>query len=387
MLKRILAVAQREYGILTSRAIYVMCMVVFPLLVTVFFTSIMDEGQPQDMPVGVVDLDNSSTTRKLVRMLDSFQSSEVVAHYYSVDEAREAVQRGEIYGFLYFPAQTTDKLLSGRQPKISFYYTNTSLTAGSLVYKDMKTVCTLASAAVGQATLQAKGLRKDQMMAILQPISVDAHNVGNPWVSYNIYLSTMLVPGCLLLFVFLMTAYSFGTEFKFGTNKELMEVAGDNLFVAIVGKLSLQTVVYTITMWISLVYMFGILHFPVAGHTALVFFLGFLTVVASQGFALFIFAIMPSLRMSMSISSLWSVLSFSMVGSAFPVFAMDKPLEMLANLFPLRHYYMIYQLCIFNDFPLTDAGFHVVMLVAFIFMPWILYKRLGNAMRNFTYMA
>ena len=45
-------------------------MVIFPIFVTFFFTSLMNEGQPQDMPVGVVDLDNSVTTRKLTRMLD-----------------------------------------------------------------------------------------------------------------------------------------------------------------------------------------------------------------------------------------------------------------------------------------------------------------------------
>ena len=52
----------------------------------------------------------------------------------------------------------TSDMLALRQPTMSFYYSNTSLTAGSLIYKDMKTVSTLASAGVGQAVLQAKGL-------------------------------------------------------------------------------------------------------------------------------------------------------------------------------------------------------------------------------------
>lgn len=90
-----------------ANRMYLFCMIVFPVFVTFFFTSLMDEGQPQDMPVGVVDLDNSSTTRKLTRLLDSFQSTKVVAHYPSVDEARHAVQKGDIYGFVYFPKNTT----------------------------------------------------------------------------------------------------------------------------------------------------------------------------------------------------------------------------------------------------------------------------------------
>lgn len=87
---------------MAANRMYLLSMLLFPVFVTVFFTSFMHEGQPENMPVGVVDLDNTTTTRKLTRLLDSFQSSEVVAHYPSVEEARQAMQRGDIYGFLYF---------------------------------------------------------------------------------------------------------------------------------------------------------------------------------------------------------------------------------------------------------------------------------------------
>lgn len=386
MLSAIIRVAIRECRIILSHPIYLVCMVFFPLLVTAFFTTLMNEGQPVEMPVGVVDQDNTTTTRKLTRTLDSFQSSKVVAHYATVDEARHAIQRGEIYAFMYFPKHTTDKLLSGRQPKISFYYTNTSLTAGSLIFKDMKTMSVLGSAAVGQATMQAKGLRPEQISALLQPIALDAHNVGNPWISYNIYLSTMLVPGSLLLFIFLMTPYAFGTEIKFGTGKELMATAKDSIINAIIGKLLPHTLIFLLVIYTAMMYMFGLLHFPAPGGKAMLLFLGLIGVLGTQGLALFIFGMMPSLRMAMSICSLWGVLSFSMVGSAFPVIAMDAPLQALAWLFPLRHYYIIYQLCVFNSFPLTDALPHVVALIVFILLPLLLTRRIGKAMRTYKYM-
>ena len=103
IIKRIQQIAIRECHRLKANRIYLFSMVVFPIFVTLFFTSLMAEGQPQDMPVGVVDLDNSTTTRKLTRMLDSFQSSKVVAHYPNFESARLAMQHNEIYGFLYFP--------------------------------------------------------------------------------------------------------------------------------------------------------------------------------------------------------------------------------------------------------------------------------------------
>lgn len=146
MLKRIYQIALRECGIMWKNPIYGFCMVVFPLVVVIFFTSLMNEGLPTDMPVGIVDQDNTPTTRQMVRTLDAFQTSHVVAYYPTVNEARHAIQRNEIYAFLYIPKGTTAGLMNASQPKISFYYSSVSLVAGSMLFRDLKTVSTLGSA-------------------------------------------------------------------------------------------------------------------------------------------------------------------------------------------------------------------------------------------------
>jgi ABC-2 type transport system permease protein len=108
-------------------------------------------------------------------------------------------------------------------------------------------------------------------------------------------------------------------------------------------------------------------------------------VLASQGWGVFIFGLIPSLRMSMSVCSLWAVLSFSMVGAAFPVFAMDSPLQSLSWLFPLRHYYIIYQLCVFNTYPLSYVIWHIVALIGFSLLPLLVAHRIFKAFREFGY--
>ena len=359
-------------------------MVLFPLLAMFFFTSLMDEGLPQDMPVGVVDLDNTSTSRGLIRRLDGFQSTHVVAHYPSVAEARRAIQDNHIYAFLYIPKGTTDALLSSRQPKISYYYNMGYVMAGSLLMRDLKTISTLGSAAVGQATMRAKGYTPEQIQAFLQPIRIDLHQVSNPWTNYNAYLSTVLVPGVMMLFIFLITAYSLGMELKFGVGREWLALADNNIVVAIIGKFLIQVVIWLLMIFGYEIYVFGILGFPHQGVGMLIL-LGLLEVFASVGFGIFAFGLMPSLRMSMSVCSLWAVLSFSMAGSAFPVMGMDSALQSLSWLFPLRHYYMVFQICAFNGFPLLEAWFHFVALVGFTLLPWFVVRKIKNAMLHYVY--
>ena len=209
---QILDISLRELDILRKNPIYAFCMVVFPMMTVLFFTTMLDEGLPQDLPIGVVDHDDSSVSRSLIRNLDAMQSSHVAYHFASVTEARDAMQENKVYAFLYIPEGMTAKLLAGRRPKISYYYTMTCMTAGSMAMKDLKTISTLGSASVGQATLSAKGATPRQIKAALQPVTIDTHQIANPEGSYNVYLTTALVPGIMMLFMSLLSAYSLGME-------------------------------------------------------------------------------------------------------------------------------------------------------------------------------
>ena len=384
-LVNIWTIAQRECKILLKNRIYGFCMLVFPLLSLLFFTSLMEEGLPEDMPVGVVDLDNTSTSRSIVRRLDSFQNSQVVAHYASVAEARHAIQENEIYAFLYIPKGTTEELISSRRPKISYYYNLASIMSGALLMKDLKTISTLGSAAVGQATMRAKGYTPEQIQAFLQPVRIDLHQIGNPWTNYNVYLTTVFVPGVMMLFMFLISAYSLGMELKFARGKELLAKADNNIVVAILGKFLPQIMVFLILIFFYEFYIYHVLHFPHVGGWRMILLLSLLQVFASVGFGIFAFGLTPSLRMSMSVCSLWAVLSFSLAGSAFPVMGMDTPIQALTWLFPLRHYYMLYQITVFNGYPLIDAWFHLVALVGFTLLPWFVVHKIKNAMLTYVY--
>ncbi|MFC2665433.1 MAG: ABC transporter permease [Prevotella histicola] len=384
-LKRIVSIASREVGLIVHNPIYICCMVVFPIITIFFFTSLMSEGQPEKLPCGVVDNDNTSTTRALIQRLDAFQSTRVVAHYNNVSEARQAIQRGEIYGFLYIPDHMTADLIAQRQPKVSFYYSNVTLVAGGMVFKDLKTITTLVSASVGSAKLQMLGKTNREIRNFIQPIAIDLHMIGNPWMSYNVYLSSIMIPGVLVLFMLLITVYSIGTELKFGRAREWIQMADYNIFVALTGKLLPQTLIFLSIFLGFEWYIYGYLNFPHPGGLPMILLIAVLTVLSSQGFGAFAFGLMPSLRMSMSVCSLWAVVGFSACGATFPLFAMDGMIQALAEIIPLRHYHMIYQICVFNGYPLIDAWQNVIILVGFACLPILTMRNLKRAMLEYVY--
>ena len=382
---RIFRIARREVFRIATRPLYLFCMIIAPLFCYLFFTTLMWNGLPTDMPAGVVDLDNTATTRSIIRNLDAFQQTKIIAHYPSFADARKAMQQGKIYAFYYIPKGTTEKALASRQPKVSFYTNYSYLVAGSLLYKDQRTMSELAGGAIGRATLYAKGATEDQAMAFLQPIVIDSHVLNNPWLNYSVYLSNTIIPGILMLLIFMTTVYTIGREMKNNTQKEWMGMADNSITVALTGKLLPQTVVFFVMATFYNVYLYGFLHYPCNSGILPMLFAGLLLVLASQAFGVFLFGLFTTVRLALSTASLWGVISFSISGMSFPVMAMNPVLQALANLFPLRHYFLIYVDLALNGYPLIYAWHSVVALMLFMLLPFFILKRLRTVLLHYVY--
>lgn len=234
----------------------------------------------------------------------------------------------------------------------------------------------LASAAVGQATLLAKGATEEQALAFLQPVVISTHALNNPWLNYSVYLCNTLFPGILMLLIFLTTVYTIGTELKDKTSKELMQLADNSIVTALVGKLIPQTVTFFIMATFYNVYLYGFLHYPCHSGIFPMLLAGLLLVLASQAFGVFLFGLFGSLRLALSAASLWGVISFSISGFTFPVMAMHPTLQALSVLFPLRHYFLLYVNCALDGYPLMNAAPYVVGLLLFAMLPLLLLRRL-----------
>ena len=375
----------RECHRLVSRPLYLFCMVGAPLFCYVFFTTLMSSGLPTNMPVGIVDQDQTSTTRQLVRNLDAFEQTAVVAHYPTINEARTAMQRGEIYGFFYIPEGTTADAQAQRQPTVSFYTNNTLLIAGSLLFKDMKTMGELASAAVGQATLLAKGATEDQAVALLQPIVIDTHPLNNPWINYSVYLNNTFMPGVLMLLIFMITVFSIGVEIKERTARQWMRMSNNSIWIALAGKLLPHTAVFFLMGICYNVYLYGFLDFPCNSGILPMLLATLCLVLASQSMGILMRGTLPTLRLGLSFASLWGVLSFSMCGLSFPAMGMHPILQALANLFPLRHYFLIYVDQALNGYSMTYSWINYVALLLFMLLPFLIAPRLKGALIYYKY--
>ena len=369
-----------------AQPIYFFCMLIAPAICVIFFVSLMHEGLPTDLPIAVVDMDNSATSRNLIRQLDAFEQTEVYMKTMSFTEARQEMQKGNVYGIFYIPSGFAVDATSGKQPRLSFYTNGTYLIAASLLFRDMKTMSVLAGAAVGLQTGQAKGYTEAQIMGQLQPIVIDTHPIGNPWLNYSVYLNNTVLPGIIQLMVFLVTVFSIGTEIKYSTSRKWLDMGGNSIAVSLLGKLLPQTAIFTVVGFMYCAVLYGINSFPLNSGWFPMLLAMFLLIISSQAVGVFMIGVLPTPRLGLSFASLFGMISFSIVGFSFPVQGMDPTLQALARLFPLRHYFLIYVDQALNGRALFYTLGEYAWLLGFLILPFLIGRNLKRALLDFKYL-
>ncbi len=380
-----LRVSKRELKRLVSNKIYLFCIFIAPLFCLFFFLSMMHEGLPTNLPLALVDLDNSSSSRNLARQLNAFEGTEIIAQTTNFPEARKIMQKGDVYGILLIPQNFAKDATSGKQPKLSFYTNNSYLIAGSLLFKDLKTISVLSSASVGLQTGRAKGYTDNQIMTHLQPITIDTHPIGNPWLSYSVYLNNIILPGILQLMIFCVTVYSIGIEIKERSTRKWLRKGNYSMITSLIGKLLPQTALFFICGLIIYTVLYGVMQFPFNGSIFPMMLLLFLFIIASQALGVFMIGIFPTLRLGLSFACIWGMVSFSISGFSFPVTAMYPSIQALSNLFPLRHYFLIYVDQALNGRGMISSWEHYIGLAAFLILPFLVLKPLTFTIRHVKY--
>ncbi len=376
--QRILSVARRELRIVRNRPMYFMGSIGVIAFCAIFFLTFLDHGLPDDIPIGVVDEDYSTTSRNFCQQLDATQLGKVV-HYDSFSSAREDMTSGKIAGVCVIPEGMNEDIQAFRQPKITFYVNGLYFVSGALAWKDLLTMVNLTNGAVQREVLRAKGFNDSQIMGLIRPIDIDTHQIGNVTTNYNYYLSGILLPGVLEMIVILVLIYSLGAELKFGTSRHLMEYSGHSVVTALTGKLLVWTLAFSVIGFVIIMLLYHWLHFPISGSIFNMFIAMFLMILASEAIGVFILEMLPVPRLALSVGALYSVLGFSLSGFTLPLEAMPPYIQGLASMFPLRHYYLFYvQEVIFG------AGFagwwkEVIYLLMFLFVPLIGLNRLKKA--------
>lgn len=366
----------RELRRMTSRRIYLVAAVLLPLFLIVFMATIFGAGQMEHISVGVVDADNTASSRSVVRCIAAVPTFDVIHHYADDAAAREAVQRKEIYGYLSIPPQFEADMLRGEGATLCYYYHYALLAVGGEVMSAFEQALIPVRMAPIVVEAVNLGATEENIETFLLPMTSDDHALYNPSLNYSTYLTLPIFYIMFQILVLLVTLYAIGSERKEGGGHSWLASARDNILVALTGKLLPYSLLFICEALLANVVFFHWVGIPFAGDMRLFSFLAILFVLATQSVAVLLYALLPSLSFVISIVSMVGSLGATLSGLTFPLPAMSTIVQYAALLFPVRHFTVAMQQLVYFDAGFVACSPSLVALCLFPLATLLLLPRL-----------
>lgn len=379
------SVFEREITRMTSRRLYFGVCIVLPLFCVFFMATIFGSGQMENLPIGIVDLDQTATSRNISRTIEAVPTFNVIAHYTDDISARTATQQKKIYGYLVIPENFEENVLSGKTTTLSYYYHYALLSVGSEIQGAFETVLQplAITPIINEAT--ALGISENQIEDFLVPVNEQGHPLYNPDLDYSVYLSNPFFFILFQVIILLVTVYTIGSEIKFRTADEWLKCADMNIFTAITGKLLPYTILFIIIGIFSNYIMFGVMQIPFSCGFTPLNLTTILFVIATQALAVFLFSLFPAISIIISIVSMVGSLGATLSGVTFPAPFMFPVVYYASFLFPVRHFVEINQNLLYGDYGFAYTWQNISVLFLFILPAILILPHLKKAILSHKY--
>lgn len=286
----------------------------------------------EDVPVAVLDLDNSRLSRTLRTYLESTPELALVDAPGSLDEARERLVQGSLAAVVLVPADFSSELKHGRRGQVLVGIDMSNILVGKTAYKALFRALNTVAGGVELVFLQKSGVPGDQAMARVLPVRVDETLAFNPTSSYAVYVT----PPLLYFFLHIVVLILAGSVFL-GADapSDGPGLAGRYLAILLVG------------VGAGLLLTYGYLRvedlLPQSGFAWVLACLAALCAVDLL-MAGALFAVIPSPTLAFQASLLVGMLSLMLSGATFPVDAFPALFRRLAELVPFTPFVRLFRL-------------------------------------------
>lgn len=185
-----------------------------PLMYPLLYSYVYTNEVVRNVPVVVVDENNSALSRDMIRKMDASPDVDIIARCNNMDEAQEFLKRQQAYGIVRIPADFTKELAASRQVPVGVYCDMSSL----LYYKAILLTATNVSLEINKnikINHYITGTTRQQDEINKMPIQYDYVSLYNPQSGF----AAFLIPPVLMLII--QQTLLLGIGMSMGNTREL----------------------------------------------------------------------------------------------------------------------------------------------------------------------
>lgn len=185
----------REYSIIFKDNTIIIAFFAAALIFPFLYGYIYSNEVVREVPIAIVDLDNSALGRDITRNIDATEFVNVVLKTNNFEEAKKAFYNDEVKGIALIPKDFRKKIMRQEQAHISAYLDVSYFLYYKQVMKGIRYGTGFLSAKLQINNLMLKGNPKELAMRLRDPISHVNKYLFNPASGYSLFL----IPAIIIL--------------------------------------------------------------------------------------------------------------------------------------------------------------------------------------------
>jgi ABC-2 type transport system permease protein len=305
----------------------------------------------KNLPLGICDHDRSALSRDLIQTLANVETFDLVNADVQPDDIKAMLDKGDVYAMVVIPPDFGANILNATaRPPVQVLLNG-------------------AESRAAQTAMQSidGALAKYSIDLVLEDASVEnLEPSARVWYNEELSEANYTIPselGFMLYMVAVMIAsVGFAREHELGTMEQLL-VMPISKFEMIVGK-SIPAVVIAYTNFLLMlsmtVFLFGV---PMRGSLGLLLGLAFFYILVELQRGLLISLMSRTQQQALMIVFLMCFIDMTFSGYAVPVESMPKVFQIVAYIFPIRHWMIIMRGIMLKGVGLEVFWPHVVAIV------------------------
>ncbi|OBT06720.1 ABC transporter [Shewanella sp. UCD-FRSSP16_17] len=305
-----------------------------PLISILCLWWLFSAGLPRQLPVAVVDQDNSQLTRTLTRNLAANAVIKPIT-YTQFADAKAAMTQAEVYAVVVFPHEFKRKLLTGSSPTVDIRYNSQFLLVGKLLSSQLQLSVGAGLMEVAGMKQLLNGANRATVAVNLSPVTSQTtalFNRNNNYVGF-------LVPPVLIALLQLLAMMVFVNSLNDSLIRQGEQYLLPAKFWRHVGaKVLFYTPVMLVHGGFILAWLYGVLRLPIAGNLLLLIAAQAMMFLALWTLVILVFLLMREPARSVSFCTALFAPAFAFMGITFPVNDMPELAQWWRLIMPSSHY-------------------------------------------------
>ena len=313
------------------------CLTWVPVVLCFSIYWIFSQGIANNLPVGVVDLNKSTLSQKLIGNYNATSMLSIDHQYDDIQQAKSALVEGDIYAILYVPANFDKAITKSLTPQVTLFYNSQYLLVGRLINSAALQAQGTFNAQVGVLKALSKG-NTTSLAAMGNAVTVRTQitPLFNISTNYAQFLVSAIIPAIWQIAIVSFTVLVLSANYRISG---LSPWFGST---SIVGHLSRTLIPYFLWFLLQgsffLIWFYDIIGWPMEGSWLVLFFAQVITTLACMIMACFFFFLTCDAARAMSFAGAFTAPSFAFMGITFPAADMTTLATAWRELLPISHY-------------------------------------------------